>query len=122
MDQRGWTLRVPVPTAHAYARLVEFARMPDYVTGLTAVRRTGDDLLQVTGPSGDWVWRITEAMPGRGLVLEPLDPAGPALRVTLEPDGAGTSLTMRVTPPAHGAPLEPRPDRLRAFLLEDAEA
>ena len=122
MDQRGWTLRVPVPTGHAYARLVEFTRMPEYVGGLTAVRRTGDDLLQVTGPGGEWVWRITEAMPGRGLVLEPVDPAGPALRVMLEPDGEGTALTVRVTHGEDGAPLEPRADRLRAFLLEGAEA
>lgn len=122
MDERGWTLRVPVPTSHAYARLVEFGRIPDYVTGLISVRRTGDDLLQVAGTGGEWVWRITEAMPGRGLALEPLDPAGPSLRVMLEPDGAGTALTVRVTHPADGAPLEPRADRLRAFLLDDAAA
>lgn len=121
MAERGWTLRVPVSTAHAYARLVEFARMPEYVTGLSAVRRTGDDLLAVAGSSGEWVWRITDAMPGRGLVLEPLDPAAPALRVMLEPDGAGTTLTLRVTPPAIGPPLEPRADRLRALLVEGAD-
>ena len=118
MEQRGWTLVVPVSTDHAYARLTDFGRMSEYPSGIETVRRQGDDRLRVSGTSGDWVWRITEAQPGRALVLEPLDAAGPALRFMLEPGDHGTSVTVRATHTDPAPPLEPDRDRLRAFLQE----
>lgn len=116
MGQSGWTVSVQVPADRVYARLVEFGRMPDYVGGLTEVRRAGDDVLRVTGDAGRWEWRIAEAMPGRRLTLEPLDAARPALRIVLEPGTVMTALTVRVTDPEDGPPLRPDRDRLVAFV------
>lgn len=116
MRQSGWTVEVPVPADHAYARLTDFARMPEYVEGLSSVRRMGDDLLRIDGPSGRWDWRITQAMPGRSLVLEPLDAAGPALRIALDPGTVMTSVTVRVSQPEDGPPLRPHRERLAAML------
>jgi len=117
MRQSGWTVEVPVPADLAYARLADFGRMPEYVDGLEHVRRVGDDLLRISAGSGRWEWRITEAMPGRCLVLEPLDAAGPALRIALDPGAVMTAVTVRVSQPQDGPPLCPRRERLAALLM-----
>lgn len=116
MRQSGWTVEVAVPADQAYARLTDFGRMPEYVDGLSTVRRVGDDLLRISGDSGRWDWRITQAMPGRSLVLEPLDAAGPALRIALTPGTVKTAVTVRVSQPEDGPPLRPHRERLAALL------
>lgn len=119
MRQSGWTVEVPVPADRAYARLADFERMPEYVEGLSSVRRVGGDVLRIDGDSGRWDWRITQAMPGRSLVLEPLDAAGPALRIALAPGTVMTAVTVRVSQPEDGPPLRPHRERLMGFLSSD---